>query len=53
MTVKEMIIELLNYDMDEIVNVSLDSKEKVTHDIHIENWYGTPEIHFVDWREQE
>lgn len=53
MTVKEMIIELLNYDMAETVNVSLDNKEKVTHEITIENWHGTPEIHFVDWREQE
>lgn len=50
MTVKEMIIELLNYDMDETIYVSLDNKEKVTHDIYIENWHGIPTIHFNDWR---
>lgn len=53
MTVKELITELLNYDMDETVDVSLDNKEKVTHDIHIENWHGIPTIHFNDWRKKE
>lgn len=48
-----MIIELLNYDMAETVTISLDNKEKITEKITIENWHGTPEIHFVDWREQE
>ncbi len=53
MTVKEMIIELLNYDMAEPIMISLGGEEKITEKITIEDWHGTPEIHFVDRREQE
>ena len=57
MTVKELITNLLEFDMNEEVEVCLDDTDKtnikVTSVNFIENWHGTPTIHFTDWRKKE
>lgn len=52
MTVKELIVELLNYDMDKKVVVDLgnDCSGDV---LEIENWHNDPIIHFDNWINKE
>ena len=46
LTVKDLITVLLNFDMDEVVWVSIDDKEKVRDVVSVENWHLHPIIHF-------
>ena len=48
MTVKELISELLEFDKDEEVYVSL-GENNIAELEGINNWHGTPHLLFTDW----
>ena len=53
MTVKELINELLEFDMSKQVKVSIDNENKIAGIEFVENWHSTPIIYFTDWRKKE
>lgn len=51
MTVRELIIALLNFDMAK--EVRLCTGETLFKIDEVENWHGTACLNFTDWREED
>ena len=51
MTVRELIIALLNFDMAEDVRLCMG--ETLFKIDEVENWHGMALLNFTDWREED
>ena len=52
-TVRDLIRELLNYDLDDDVVISIDDKEKIGQITELKRFKGMCEIHFNNWTKEE